>query len=428
VGTWTSCQNYHYGHPPTFYLLMSLPDRALQHLGFPSEVLGLRLLSLLLVVPLTYYAARQVWPTSTTLPLAAAAVVALFAPLAADAAAVNNDSLMLLLAGCLIAAAARLLRQPTPGAVLAVGLATGGGLLVKSQFQALTLAAAAIVAVALTAIPRREWLRCAARFVVPVAIGSAWWLRNLVKFHTLGQPGGEILRPDRPGPWNRASLLHYALHHVDDLVGRFWGLYGQTAVETPSAWRTALSAAAGGLLVVGAAAWFVRRRPTRPAAPDRLWALAVIPVVLVIGPVFASFQVYRKNGEVGRGLLGRYVYPGLPVLAIAAVAALVAIATLVRSRRPRRVVHAAGVLTAGVFCVGSFLRAMHGFYGSRANALWLHRARIVSAVPTVATWLAVVFAVWLVAVATAAIAPGVRRKLLSPIRDTLVVETATGGR
>src|SRR5207237_803406 len=81
----TSCHNSPSGHPPTFYLLMSLPDRALQHLGFPSEVLGLRLLSLLLVVPLvplTYYAARQVWPGSTTLPLAAAALIALFAPLA----------------------------------------------------------------------------------------------------------------------------------------------------------------------------------------------------------------------------------------------------------------------------------------------------------------------------------------------------------
>ena len=143
--------------------------------------------------------------------------------------------------------------------------------------------------------------------------------------------------------------------------------------------------------------------------------------------VALSFQVYRRNGEV-RGLLGRYMYPSIPVLAIAAVAALVAIAALVRQRRISGVVHAVGLIGAAVLCVGLFMRAMHGFYGSRTLDVWLDRAHIVSAVPSVAGWLLVLLVVWFAAVATAGIVPIAGRTLLSPIRDTLVAQTATGGR
>ena len=404
VGTWTSCQNYHYGHPPTYYVLMAVGDRLFRHLGFPIEMLLLRLLGVLLVaplVPLTWYAATQVWPDSSFRPMAAATLVALFAPLAADAAAVNNDGLMLLCAGALVAASARLLRRPSPGAVLAVGLATGAGLLVKSQFQALTLAAAFIVAVAMTGLARRQWLGCIARFVVPVVVGSAWWLRNLVKFHTLGQPGGEILKPAATGPWNRISPIRYAVDRLGDLVGRFWGLYGQTAVETPAGWRAALNTAAVVLAVAGVVAWLARRRGKRPSAAGvRLLALATIPGVLLAGVLASSFGTYRRNGEI-RGLLGRYLYPGLPVLAIGAVAAVAAIAVLLWRRPLPGVLLAAGTAVTAAFGLAAFMRAVHGFYGTRSLSLLLDRAEVVSAVPSVAGWLLVALIVWLGCIAAA---------------------------
>jgi hypothetical protein len=408
---WTSCQNYHYGHPPTFYELMAVPDRALHGFGFPTELLVLRLLCLLIVapiVPLTYYAARQVWPSSTALPLGAATLVALFAPLAAAGAAVNNDSMMLLCAGLYVAACARLLRRPSPGAAIAVGLATGAGLLIKSNFQALAGAGGLIVLVALTAIPRRHWVRTVAGFAVPAIVGSAFWLSNLVRFHTIGQPGGEILRARTPGTHSDATFVGYSLRHVWDVIGRFWGLYGQSAVETPSFWRDALSWAAGLLLVAGLLAschrWAVDRRSRRDgdAAGVRMWALSLVPAVLLGGVLLSSFQVYAKNGQV-RGLLGRYLYAGLPVLAVAAVAALASVATLVQRRWTWRpgALSATGTAAAAIVCVAMVRRAIHGFYGTRSPSEWLDRMGRVSALARPGPVLFVLAIVWLGAVVAA---------------------------
>ena len=405
---WTSCQNYHYGHPPTFYELMAIPDRALHGLGFPTEVLVLRLLCLLLVapiVPLTYYAARQVWPSSTVLPLGATTLVALFAPLAAAAGAVNNDSMMLLCAGLYVAACARLLRRPSPGAAIAVGLATGAGLLIKSNFQALAGAGGLVVLVALTAIPRREWLRTIVGFGVPTIVGSAFWLSNLVRFHTIGQPGGEILRARTPGTHSDATFVGYSSRHVWDVVGRFWGLYGQSAVETPAFWRDALSWCAALLLVAGVVAYVVRRGVDvrAPAASLRMWALALVPAVLLGGVLLSSFQVYAKNGQV-RGLLGRYLYAGLPVFAIAAVAALASVLALARRWWPTLTsdaVTAAGTAATAIVCAAMVRRAIHGFYGTRSPSEWLDRMGRVSALGRPGPVLLALAVVWVGAVVAA---------------------------
>jgi hypothetical protein len=405
---WTSCQNYHYGHPPTFYELMAIPDRALHGFGFPTEVLVLRLLCLLLVAPivaLTYYAARQVWPSSTALPLGAATLVALFAPLAAAAGAVNNDSMMLLCAGLYVAACARLLRRPSPGAAIAVGLATGAGLLIKSNFQALAGAGGLIVLIALTAIPRREWVRTVVGFAVPAIVGSAFWLSNLVRFHTIGQPGGEILRAGTAGTHSDATFVGYSLRHVWDVVGRFWGLYGQSAVETPPFWRDALSWCAALLLLAGVVAYLAQRGVDVrvPAASVRVWALALVPAVLLGGVLLSSFQVYAKNGQV-RGLLGRYLYAGLPVFAIAAVAALASVVALVRRRWPAMtpgVVTGVGTAVAAVVCAAMVRRAIHGFYGTRSPSEWLDRMGRVSALAHPGPVLFALAVVWLGAVVAA---------------------------
>ena len=402
---WTSCQNYHYGHPPTFYVLMAGPDRLLHGFGFPTEVLVLRLLCLLLVaavVPLTYYAARQVWPESTTRPLGAATLVAFFAPFAAAAAAVNNDALMLLCAGLYVAACARLLRHPDPRTAIAVGLATGAGLLVKSNFQALAGAAGLIVLVSLAAIPRRHWLRTVVGFAVPTVVGGAFWLSNLARFGTIGQPGGEILRPRVAGPHERETLVGYAVDHVWEVIGRFWGLYGQSAVETPPLWRDVLSWAAGLLLLAGLLAGLLA--PRHDGGRRRLWALALIPAVLLAGVLLSSFQVYVKNGQV-RGLLGRYLYAGVPVLAIGAVAALASVVALARRRWPGVLrpgaVAAVGTTVAAVVCAASVRRAIHGFYGTTSPSEWLDRMARVSALGQPAPVLAVLLLGWLVAVVVA---------------------------
>ena len=423
TSTWTSCQNYHYVHPPTYYELAGVADRALGRLSFPSEVLGLRLLGVLLVapvVPLTYLTGRRVWPGTTGRPLAAATLVACFAPLAANAAAVNNDALTLVLAAGAIAAAAAALREPSVENALVLGVATGAGLLVKSEFVAVAAVAALVAIVVARALahppgpppragPSRR-PRALAAFAGPTLIGSAWWIRDLVRFHAFSQPGSEILQRVRPGPWNHTGRVSYTVHHLVDLVGRFWGLYGQSAVEVPRPWRIGLDVA----VVLMLASWLAARRWGRPSPVDvRLALLALFPMALAAGALHASFTVYRTNGEV-RGLLGRYLYPSLPVLAVGAVGAAGTIARRARrARSPRRVpvglVLSTGTVVAATLGLASFVRAAHGFYGTRDTHLLLARAVSVSAVPSPGRWLAVVGAAWASCVVAAAVHAGFHR-------------------
>jgi hypothetical protein len=230
-----------------------------------------------------------------------------------------------------------------------------------------------------------------------------------VRFHTIGQPGGEILRARTAGTHSDATFVGYSLRHVWDVIGRFWGLYGQSAVETPSFWRDALSWAAGLLLVAGLLAschrWAADRRFDREtnAAGVRMWALALVPAVLLGGVLLSSFQVYAKNGQV-RGLLGRYLYAGLPVFAIAAVGALASVAALVRRRwtwRPGGL-SATGTTVAAIVCVAMVRRAIHGFYGTRSPSQWVNRMGRVSALGRPGPVLIVLALVWLGAVAAAA--------------------------
>jgi 4-amino-4-deoxy-L-arabinose transferase-like glycosyltransferase len=394
---WTSCQNYHFIHPPTFYVLLA-PVAALgDRFGFPAEVLLLRLVCVLLVasvVALTWLTARRVWPDARWSPLAAATVVATFAPLAAIAGAVNSDSLLILIAAATIAAAAALLRAPHPRRALLLGLATGAGLLTKEQFVALALAAGLCALAALLA-DRGRWVGHLVCFGVPAAVGSVWWVRNIVRFHALHQPGGEILRPSRTGDFNEANPIRYAIEHIDELIGRFWGLYGQSAVETPAGWRTVLTIG----VVLLAVAWIVCRQWRRPApASRRLALLALFPAVLLAGALQASFAVFRDNGEV-RGLLGRYLYPALPVLAIAAVAAGRAVVR--RLRLPARPVFAAGAVACALLALAALTRALHGLYGTTDIHLLLRRAAAVAPVASVGGWLAALAVLWAGALATA---------------------------
>jgi hypothetical protein len=133
-----------------------------------------------------------------------------------------------------------------------------------------------------------------------------------------------------------------------------------------------------------------------------MWALSLVPAVLLGGVLLSSFQVYAKNGQV-RGLLGRYLYAGLPVLAVAAVAALASVATLVQRRWTWRpgALSATGTAVAAIVCVAMVRRAIHGFYGTRSPSEWLDRMGRVSALARPGPVLFVLAIVWLGAVVAA---------------------------
>src|SRR5207237_10813816 len=98
-------------------------------------------------------------------------------------------------------------------------------------FVAIAVVAALVaIAVARAVEPGRR-LRTLAAFAGPALAGSAWWIRDVVRFHAFSQPGSEILRQVRPGPWNHTGRVSYAAHHLADLAGRVRGVYAQSAVD-----------------------------------------------------------------------------------------------------------------------------------------------------------------------------------------------------
>ena len=383
-----TCQNYHYVHPPTYYVLTAPIVALLEDEPVPRVVLVLRLLGVALAAPavaLTAVAARRVWPHAVGRPIAAAAGVALFTPFAAAAAAMNNDALLYLLGAVAVAAMAALVRAPSPLRAGALGAVAGAAMLVKVTAVPLAAAVGIVAVVAAAAADDGRRLRTLAAFALPAAVGGAWWLANVVRFGSFQPAGTEILQPPRPGPHTSTSVVRYATEHVDELIDRFWGLYGQTAVATPQAWTRALTLACVGL----ALGWVVARPWRRPTARGaRIALLGLAPVLLGAASVATSYAVYRRSGEV-RGLLGRYLYPGLPAIAIGLAAAVGAIADRLRAAPVRAAAAAAWIGGLTILAAAAAAHALRGLYGTSDLSLLLARAHAVAPTAVPGRWLAV---------------------------------------
>lgn len=420
------CQNYQYGHPPAWYLMTAPVTAVLDGRPFPETVLWLRALDVALVlpvVPLTWYTARQIWPGATRRPLAAAGLVALFGPLAFTAAGVNNDSLVLVLGAAVLAVMARILRVGArPRLAVLLGTLVAAGLLTKVQFVPVAPLAglAVLVAPAGEHDPsrdragderppprrrgrsRRERAWAALGFGAPALVGALWWVRNLLSDGVLSPSESEILAPARAGPWQDSAFGGYVFDQLPLFGGRFWGLYGFPLVRAPEPWRIGGNVA----VIVVVAAWLACRRWRRPTPQGlRALVLAAVPLALFGAVAWASFDVYRTNGEV-RGLAPRYVYLALPVLAVALVGALRSVAARLRlapaGARARNGLLALGLAAvAAVGSAGSFVVAMRGRYQTSSLAEALERAGVVSPVAGPGPVLGAILAAWLAAVLAA---------------------------
>ena len=407
-----TCQNYQYAHPPAYYLLAAPATPILQDEAVSRHVLALRLLGVLLaapIVPLTFVAASQWFRGNQPAAVAAAAVMAAVGPVASAAGAVNNDALVLLAAAAAVALMAIGVRQGFSWRTAALlGATVTVGLLTKAHFLAL----APLAGIAVLVCPRaRERVRAAAAFAATAAPGAVYWIVQLLRNKGFEPEGSEIVDAPTSGAWNDENFLSYAVEHVDLFIGRSWGLYGWATVEVPHNWKLGLSAVAALLIVV----WIVQvvRRRVRFDQPAAL-VVALVPVALAVAALYASFGLYRETGSV-RGIVGRYVYPGLPVLAIG-VAASVRAAT---SRPSGRVQHGPGrvavaatiVITQVVLMAGSVRVALKGLYQTTDLALLFDRAAATAPVAQARAWATACAVIWIVATVAAA---ALTRSLVPP--------------
>lgn len=420
-----TCQNYQYAQPPAYYVLLAPTTPLLADRPVSQHVLALRLIGLLIsspIVALTFFTARTWFRGNETAAMTATSLIAAAGPVASAAASVNNDSLVMVAAAAAVALmTAGIRRGFTVRTAALLGAAVTVGLLSKGHFLAIAPVAGAAV---LSRPVRLRRLRTTAAFAASVAPGAAFWILQLARNKGFQPPGSEIIGPASTGPWNSESFLSYAVSQIDLFIGRSWGLYGWATVEVPHSWKLSLSAAA----VLLALVWLlqVTRRRMRFDQPQAI-LVALVPVALAAAALYASFGVYRESGSV-RGLVGRYVYPGAPVLAIGAAASARA-----ASLRPSgRVQHGPGRATVAAFIVvaqvvlmgGSFRLALKGLYRTSDLEVVFERARAVAPVAGVELWLAACGALWLASTAAAAV---LARRLTPPAASPRAVASSWVG-
>lgn len=400
-----TCQNYQYAHPPGYYVLASPTTPLLEDRPVSHHVLALRLLGVLLaapIVPLTFVAAVEWFRGNQTAAAVATAVVAAAGPLASAAGAVNNDPLVMLAAAAAIAVMTVGVRRGfTVRAAVLLGVAVTVGLLAKAHF--LALAPLAGVAVLVASATNRQRIRNAAAFAAAAAPGALYWVVQLAKNKGFEPPGSEIIEAPQRGPWSGENFLSYAVEQIDLFVGRSWGLYGWATVEVPHAWKLGLTALAAALAIV----WIVQvaRRRVRFEQPAAL-VVALVPVVLAVAALYASFGVYRDTGSV-RGIVGRYLYPAAPVLAIAVAASLRA-ASIRPSGRvqhgPSRATVAVSIVASQVLLMaGSVRLALKGLYQTTDLTLLFDRAHATAPVAQARPWAVGCALVWTAATVAAAV-------------------------
>lgn len=394
-----TCQNYQFIHPPGWYLFAAPFVAALDGQPVTVNVLVLRLLNVLLVavaVVATWYVARQLCPGQPRLALVAAGLLAAFAPFVATAASVNSDGGMLALMAVALAGYARMVRHGLDTrTALVTGLVVGLGLVTKGQFT--VVAPVGLVAVLLAPRKGSFWGPLAA-YLVPVGLGSLWWLRVFLDTRGFTPAGSELVNQPTPGPHRDVGILSYVQDRIPDFVEQLPGRYGWKLINLPGSLNW-LTLAAGVVLVAG---WLLARRWQRPTIEGaRLAVLAALPFGLFVAAAVAAFDTFHASGEV-RGLVPRYTFGAAPIAAVGAAAALAAIGRRLRLDRVRSWLAGVIVLLAGAWGGASFVVVLRGQYQAERLDTIFQRAGVVAPVANPKAWLAVLTALWLAATVAAA--------------------------
>lgn len=394
-----TCQNYQFIHPPGWYLLAAPFAAALDGQSVPLNVLVLRLLNVLLVavaVVATWYIGRQLCPGRPRLALAAAGITAAFAPFVATAASVNSDGGMLALMAVALAGCARMLRHGLDTKTAAVtGLVVGTGLLTKGQF---TVVAPIGLVVVLLAPRKGPFWGPLLAYLVPVGLGSLWWLRVFLDTHGFTPAGSELVLQPTPGPHRDIGILSYVRDRIPDFIEQIPGRYGWKLINLPGSLNW-LTMALGVVLIAG---WLVARRWRRPTIESaRLAALAALPFGLFAAASVAAYDTFHASGEV-RGLVPRYLFGAVPVVAVAAAAAMATIGDRLGLARIRGWLAGAVVLLAGAWGGASFVVVLRGQYQTDDLGTVFQRAGVVAPVANPKAWLAVLTGLWLAATVAAA--------------------------
>lgn len=301
-------------HPPGYYLLMAGAVRllSLDEASPSGLVLGLRLLSSLLLLPIPYLCvlvARQV-ALPSRVAAAAAFLPAAWMQFVHASATVNNGALLALATSAAVALLvpvaqgdARVRRALWVGAAVSVALFTKG----------FALALLPVIGVAyLLAAPRAGGV-AAVRGAVVAGLatlpGLWWWLLNLTRYGTLQPKGGIEPLPVTDIP----PVTVWVENFAQTFMRTLWFALGW-AEGTPPVWLyTGLTVAFGILLLAGS--WVLRRQTGTVLLLQLFW---LGPLAIV---ALGSVEEFLRSGQT-RAAQGRYVQMAVVVFAVVVVAAI----------------------------------------------------------------------------------------------------------
>ena len=307
---WTAVgQSYEAAQPPLYYAVMAPLWRVTDGARTVASVYALRIASLLvslLLVPLAWVLARELFPDAPEVGLGAAALLVVWSGVNGNFAIVANDGLMAVLAAATLLVMARVVRRgPTDRRAVAVGVLVGATLLTKTTGLAL------VGVVALGALlTTRAW-------------------RGYVRFGAIAGGVAALL----VAPWLWFNHAHYdgltASKQLDGITGSLQsdppfnlhglatrlrqgghGFFDAQLLNTNFS-RYALLWFAATAAVGAAALAVVWRRRDRHAAAVLAWLFAAWPLAFLT----MAFVILHLSG--GRSdIAGRHLYIALAPVAV----------------------------------------------------------------------------------------------------------------
>ncbi|MHB0857156.1 MAG: glycosyltransferase [Anaerolineae bacterium] len=317
----TRAQQFSAQHPPLYYTVSAVVQRALEPWSIRVRWLANRWLSVvmgLVAVACAYGVGRAVWPRGDGRALLLAGLVAFHPMFSFITSVVNNQALEIALFTAFLWVGLHVLRRglstvPT----LFLGGVLAAGLLTKVSFVAVFPFGLVVVLVALSASLRggRSWrsvLRYGFYGLAPCLVAVLWYLSQR------SQLGGSLLGVyGTPGP-ARVGLLEHVVGYnwagvYQDVLHMYWGVFGWLDTPMPFPLHlilTWLTVAA----VWSAGGWVARGLLDKPRGdrrePAALAALGVAAFSMVLFYYYLDYRVARDLGG-SFGLQGRYYLPAV---------------------------------------------------------------------------------------------------------------------
>jgi 4-amino-4-deoxy-L-arabinose transferase-like glycosyltransferase len=401
-------------HPPLYYWLegavLRLPG--VSQLAWDLQVWLMRLASVAMLTPmpiLCWAATRRlaggvadimrVSANSSSRLATLAAVVPLTVPnLIRDGSAVNNDALLILVTSVVLYLLSRVVTGD-------LSIRTAGGVAVAlaaalwTKGFALVLPPVVLAAYLVGGWPAGSALRARLRVLWrPLAIaaagalaGSFWWVRNVIRYHTV-QTSGHGPGFDRTlfgAPDNHGGLATFIPQYLTLFVSRIWGGIGLIDAPSPGPFIEY-----GWFFIVLICIIAALLLPPEKRARGGFAVLISATVLSVLVDAAGSFSTFRHWSLTVQGAQGRYIYQ-----TVVAIAALTAIG-LFELLRPRVLRHLIALgLVAAVLTNGAawllLLRTVYGPPGAsfpRGLGGAVRTLTDWSPLPAAVTWLLVIVA------------------------------------